>query len=59
LVREPVRAAQSAHGLRPFRTDDRRITYGTQSTNTYSVQVVDSAGNRSPLRAVTLTGQTC
>jgi hypothetical protein len=26
---------------------DRWITYGTQSTNTYCVQAVDSAGNRS------------
>jgi hypothetical protein len=38
---------------------DRWITYGTQSTNTYTVQAVDSAGNRSPLSSVTLTGQTC
>jgi hypothetical protein len=38
---------------------DRWITYGTQSTNTYSVQAVDSAGNRSPLSSVTLENQTC
>jgi hypothetical protein len=38
---------------------DRWITYGTQSTNTYSVQAVDSAGNRSPLSSVTLEHQTC
>jgi hypothetical protein len=38
---------------------DRWITYGTQSTNTYNVQAVDSAGNRSGLSSVTLTGQTC
>ena len=38
---------------------DRWITYGTQSTNTYSVQAVDSAGNRSPASSITLTGQTC
>jgi chitinase len=38
---------------------DRCITYGTQSTNTYSVQAVDSAGNRSPLSSVTLENQTC
>jgi chitinase len=38
---------------------DRWITYGTQSTNTYSVRAVDSAGNRAPLSSVTLTGQTC
>jgi hypothetical protein len=38
---------------------DRWIAYGTQSSNTYSVQAVDSAGNRSPLSSITLTGQTC
>lgn len=38
---------------------DRWITYGTQSTNTYSVQAVDSAGNRSPASSITLTDQTC
>jgi hypothetical protein len=38
---------------------DRWITYGTQGTNTYSVQAVDSAGNRSPLSSVTLENQTC
>jgi hypothetical protein len=38
---------------------DRWITYGTQATNTYSVQAVDSAGNRSPASSITLTGQSC
>ena len=38
---------------------DRWITYGTQSSNTFSVQAVDSAGNRSPTSSVTLTNQTC
>jgi len=38
---------------------DRWITYGTLSTNTYSVQAVDSAGNRSPASSLTLTNQTC
>ena len=38
---------------------DRWITYGTQSTNTYSVQAVDSAGNRSPTSSITLENQTC
>ena len=38
---------------------DRWITYGTQSTNTYSVQAIDSAGNRSPTSSITLTSQTC
>jgi hypothetical protein len=35
------------------------ITYGTESTNTFSVQAVDSAGNRSPASSVTLYDQTC
>jgi len=38
---------------------DRWITYGTQSSNTFSVQAVDSAGNRSPISSVTLDNQTC
>ncbi|MFL5954669.1 MAG: hypothetical protein ACJ76I_11240 [Gaiellaceae bacterium] len=38
---------------------DRWIAYGTQSTNTYSVQAMDSAGNRSPASSITLTNQTC
>ena len=38
---------------------DRWITYGTQTSNTFSVQAVDSAGNRSPASSVTLTSQTC
>jgi hypothetical protein len=38
---------------------DRWITYGTQSLNTFSVQAVDSAGNRSPASSVTLDNQTC
>ncbi len=38
---------------------DRWITYGTQSTNTYSVQAVDSAGSHSPTSSITLDNQTC
>jgi hypothetical protein len=38
---------------------DRWITYGTQTSNTFSVQAVDSAGNRSPMSSVTLDNQTC
>jgi hypothetical protein len=38
---------------------DRRITYGTEESNTFSVQAVDSAGNRSPFSSVTLENQTC
>jgi hypothetical protein len=38
---------------------DRWIIYGTQSTNTYTVQAIDSAGNRSPASSVTLTNQPC
>jgi hypothetical protein len=38
---------------------DRWIVYGTESTNTYTVQAIDSAGNRSPVVSITLTGQTC
>jgi hypothetical protein len=37
----------------------RWITYGTQSTNTYSVQAIDSAGNRSPTSSITLDNQPC
>ena len=37
---------------------DRWITYGTQSTNTFSVQAVDSAGNRST-SSITLANQSC
>jgi hypothetical protein len=38
---------------------DRWITYGTQTSNTFSVQAIDSAGNRSPVSSVTLDNQTC
>jgi hypothetical protein len=38
---------------------DRWITYGTQTSNTFSVQAVDSAGNRSPMSSVTLDTQSC
>jgi len=38
---------------------DRWITYGTQSTNTFTVQAVDSAGNRSPVSSITLENQVC
>jgi hypothetical protein len=38
---------------------DRWITYGTQSSNTFNVQAIDSAGNRSPISSITLNNQTC
>ena len=38
---------------------DRWITYGTQTTNTFSVQAIDSAGNRSPASSVTLDTPPC
>ena len=38
---------------------DRWITYGTQSSNTFTVEAVDSAGNRSPASSITLTNQAC
>jgi hypothetical protein len=38
---------------------DRWITYGTQSSNTYSVQAVDSAGNRSATSSLRLDNQIC
>jgi len=38
---------------------DRWITYGTQASNTFSVQAVDSAGNRSPVSSLTLDNQFC
>ncbi len=38
---------------------DRWITYGTQSSNTFTVQAIDSAGNRSPTSSLTLDNQTC
>jgi chitinase len=38
---------------------DRWIAYGTQSSNTFSVRAVDSAGNRSSISSITLSGQTC
>jgi Fibronectin type III domain len=38
---------------------DRWITYGTQTSNTFSVQAVDSAGNRSALSSITLDNQAC
>jgi hypothetical protein len=38
---------------------DRWITYGTQTSNTFSVQAIDSAGNRSPTSSITLDNQTC
>jgi hypothetical protein len=38
---------------------DRWITYGTQTSNTYSVQAVDSTGNRSPASPLTLDNQAC
>jgi hypothetical protein len=38
---------------------DRWITYGTQASNTFSVQAIDSAGNGSPDSSVTLDNQIC
>jgi hypothetical protein len=38
---------------------ERWVTYGTESTNTFTVQAVDSAGNRSPVSSFTLNGQFC
>ncbi|HET9323132.1 MAG TPA: hypothetical protein VFO03_04585 [Gaiellaceae bacterium] len=38
---------------------DRWITYGTQTSNTFSVQAVDSAGNRSPTSSLTPDNQIC
>jgi hypothetical protein len=38
---------------------DRWITYGTQFTNTFTVQAIDSAGNRSPVSSITLENQVC
>lgn len=38
---------------------DRWITYGTQTSNTFTVQAVDSAGNRSSVSSITLDNQTC
>jgi len=38
---------------------DRWITYGTAATNTFSVQAIDSAGNRSATSSITLENQVC
>lgn len=38
---------------------DRWITYGTQSSNTFTVEAVDSADNRSPASSITLHDQAC
>jgi Fibronectin type III domain len=38
---------------------DRWIAYGTQASNTFSVQAVDSAGNRSVTSSITLQNQVC
>jgi hypothetical protein len=38
---------------------DRWIAYGTQTSNTFSVEAVDSAGNRSPTSSITLDNQPC
>ena len=38
---------------------DRWIAYGTQTSNTLSVEAIDSAGNRSPTSSITLDNQTC
>ena len=38
---------------------DRWITYGTQSSNTFTVEAVDSAGNRSPTSTIRLDNQAC
>ena len=38
---------------------DRWITYGTQASNTFSVQAIDTLGNRSPVSSITLDNQFC
>ena len=39
---------------------DRWIMYGNQSpSNTFTVQAIDSAGNRSPVSSLTLDDQFC
>jgi hypothetical protein len=38
---------------------DRWITYGTQASNTFSVQAIDTPGNRSPVSSITLDNQVC
>ena len=38
---------------------DRWITYGTQSSNTFTVQSIDSPGNRSPMSSIRLDNQVC
>ena len=39
---------------------DRWITYGNQTpSNTFTVQAIDSAGNRSPVSSLTLDNQAC
>ena len=38
---------------------DRWITYGTQSSNTFTVEAADSAGNRSPTSSIRLDNQGC
>ena len=39
---------------------ERWITYGNQTpSNTYTVQAIDSAGNRSPVSSITLDNQIC
>jgi hypothetical protein len=38
---------------------DRWITYGTQSSNTFTVEAIDSAGNRSGPSSLTLDDQAC
>jgi Fibronectin type III domain len=38
---------------------DRWITYGTKTSNTFTVEAVDSAGNRSPASSITLDNQSC
>lgn len=38
---------------------DRWVTYGTESSNTFTVQAIDSAGNRSSGSFVTLHNQFC
>jgi hypothetical protein len=38
---------------------DRWITYGTQTSNTFSVQAIDSAGNRSPTSSIRIDNQPC
>jgi hypothetical protein len=38
---------------------DRWVTHGTQASNTFTVEAIDSAGNRSSVSSITLENQSC